>query len=71
MTEMQKQCECYIKLKWLLEQAPNETFIKGDIWCDFKFSSLFGMLLAVCAQKRSLKLEKRKSQDQIDILYKS
>ncbi len=46
-------------------------YFKGVIWCDFKFSFLFGVLQAVCAYIRSVKLQRLKSQTQRDILYKS
>ncbi len=44
--------------------------VKGVI-CDFMFSFLFGVLQAVCAYIRSVKLQRLKSQTQRDILYKS
>ncbi len=51
---------------WVLQSE-----FKGVIWCDFKFSFLFGVLQAVHALIRSLKFQRRKSQNQRDILYKS
>ncbi len=44
---------------------------KGVIWCDFMFSFVFGVLQAVCAYISSVKLQRLKSQNQRDILYKS
>ncbi len=41
------------------------------IWCDFKFSFVFGVLQAVRAYVRSVKLQKLKSQTQRGILCKS
>ncbi len=45
--------------------------IKGVIQYDFKCPFLFGVLQAVCAYIRSLKLQRLKSQSQRDILYES
>ncbi len=36
-------------------------YIIGFLWCNFKFSVLFGVLQAVCAQIRSLKLQRLKN----------
>ncbi len=44
---------------------------KDEISKDFMFSFVFGVLQAVCAYIRSVKLQRLKSQTQSDILYKS
>ncbi len=45
-------------------------WVKGVIWCDFKFSFVFGVLQAVREYIRSVKLQRLKSQTQRDILLK-
>ncbi len=45
--------------------------VKGVIWSNFMFSFVFGVLQAVCAFIRYVKLQRLKSQTQRDILYKS
>ncbi len=43
------------------QSALDQAFIKGVIWCDFMFSFVFGVLEAVYAYIRSVKLQRLKS----------
>ncbi len=49
--------------------AQQQIILKGS-YDDFKCCFLFGVLQAVCAKIRSIKLQRLKSQNQRDILYK-
>ncbi len=45
-------------------------FVKGVRWCDYIFIFVFVVLQAVCAYIRSIKLQRLKSQTQIQFFIK-